>query len=163
MEKQVAREASGKVDFSRVDFDSLQKGDEFPPEALEAILQMKKDDPVFPLRLLSFRQVLKTELKKRGLAVTIRQDQRTLRICTDKEALRVNKRRADLWHDAGWRLLEDKKGVDATNLDTTAERRERERQIEVQGRYMQAIQTETGRLFPKGYRRKTPALGLEGT
>lgn len=140
-----------------IDFDALGKGSEISVPELERIIGHPRSTTQFQLGTMALCDLISRHLLARGLIATVAVVKGAVRVLTDAEAsVYLRKRRQHLLSGfvrTNYRTL----AVDVNNL-TPAERSHHERELEIQGKYMQAIATARAQIRLGSYKRSTPGL-----
>lgn len=121
-----------------IDYDSLNKGDIIPVNRVEQIVGKKQDDPMYQFALLKFTDRIQRELQDRGQWWTVRTEKGAVKILTDTEAVSYNHAEQVRARSAQLRRFALQQAVDVTQLDNES-RKEHERNLEVDGKHVQAL------------------------
>ncbi len=151
---------SGIAEIHPFDVTKLEKGDWISPDRCESVVGMRRTDKNYALRLLAIAQELERQWQQiRVEQITICSEKDGLRICTDDEAVNVNKDRRLSAVRAMERAQVRQCGVDAAKLSTTKIRGLHEREVVVGAAFLvggrkhaqaelQAHQRSTPRMLP---------------
>jgi len=140
-----------------LDYDVLDKGDEFTVEELEKILRVNRNHKQFPFKLMNLQFQIERELEQRGLVVVVAMVRGNLRILTDPEAVSYTAKSFQ-GHRRG--LKRDHSRAMAINVAALNDdqKTEHDRNIEVQSKYIQADIEVTKQLRLTSHQRTVPKL-----
>lgn len=143
-----------------IDFDTIEKGSNVSPEAIEHAYGLRRTDPKYRLKQLDLRDRIVDELAVRGLRVTVKLVGDSLRVLTDEEAARYNPDMFDRSIRGAARAHQRNTHVDPSQL-TEEQRARHERNLEVQGKMLQGVRSARRSAVLTPARRRTP--GLKGS
>jgi hypothetical protein len=138
-----------------IDYDALNKGDTIPADRCEQILGIKQSVPRYALALLGLKERVEDELHERGKNWTLRTEKGALRVLTDAEASTYNHHESRRHRHALKRRFALGSAVDMANL-TDDQRKEHERTLYTDGRYVQAMEDTRKQLRSEAHQRATP-------
>jgi hypothetical protein len=137
--------------------EQLSKGDYISPTEIEEITNTVQSTPAYQFALMGLKGQIEKSLRSLGRPATLKAEANGLRILTDSEAAVYNPRRSDLARHQLFLSHRRNLEVDDTNLSET-ERQEHYRRLEVQGKYVSALQKVERQLRVEPTKRKTPGL-----
>jgi len=141
-----------------LDFNALQKGDVIPPEQIEKIYNVNREDvKAYQLKKLVLASQIERELGDRGRSVTVRGDGDSLRILTDPEAAEYNAKRFRHGLRAATRSHKRTMCVDVAHLDAD-QKLTHSRECVVQGKILQSIKDTKKALRLESHQRQTPGI-----
>lgn len=140
-----------------VDFDKLDKGSVVPAEVIEKMANASRGTPRFALTALSLCSQIERELARRGRIVFVRQVKNDVRVLTDPEAAKHAPRRCSSGRKRERKAHAIQLAIDARNL-TDDERREHERRVLIESRYMAARNGVSRQIRLEACRRNVPTL-----
>ena len=137
----------------------LKKGSVIPSAQLEEITGLKSSDRKYALAVLKIKEYIEKALAKNNLYVTLAIKKDDLCILTDSEASFYNNDQIRIRTNQAITAFERLIRVDASKLDIH-EQQTHKRNVEVNGKYIQAIHsTRQQEKTPCiGYKRRTPGL-----
>lgn len=145
-----------------MDYDELRKGDIIPAERVERIVGIKQSaGQAYQLALLSLTSQIAQELGDRGRNWTLKTERGGIHILTDAEASTYNHREAKKARRAMLRRHQLNLSVDVGALNED-QRKQHDRIIEIDGKYVQAMFATRKELQLQAHRRSTPALNGQG-
>lgn len=132
---------TGQVQPFPTDFTVLVKGSEIPPEELEDIYQMSRDDKMFYFNAQLKLGIAISDYFKRehGIVITLTYKADGVQILTDDEATEKGHRRFQ--NDLRHLLLTHQRmaGVDTSKLANDTKRKSHDRRLETQGKVLGAV------------------------
>ncbi len=137
------------------DYDTMDKGDVIPAEKLEEITELSRKDKDYQLAILKVKGQITKELAIREKGIVVRCDHDCLRLLTDPEAAEYTRTRFKQELRALARVHMQAMQVDATKLDDD-QKKSHERQLEVQGKYIQAMAKAKKEIRLTSHKRQTP-------
>ncbi len=148
------------MNLSLIDFDKLEKGSKLPPALLARVIGVDRETEYrdYLLGCLQIRAVIAAHfLTEHNLIVTIVSEKDALRILDDAPAAdsnrRAGKRALKMYRSAHRRNV----AVDASKLSQD-EREQHTRTLEVQSKYLQAMERVKREVRLEAYKRKEPGL-----
>jgi hypothetical protein len=159
-------EQSGQVQPFPTDFSVLTKGSEIPPEELEDIYQMSRDDKNFYFNAQQKLGIQISDYFKRehGVIVTLTYKACGIQILTDDEATEIGHRRFQ--NDLSHLLLTHQRmaGVDTDKLANDTKRKSHDRRLETQGKVLGAVAHHSNMPELQPYKRKmAPMIEVDET
>lgn len=142
---------------SLIDVWKLAKGDYVSPEFLEGLTGFLRYTQDYSLAVMGIRDDLERRLKAIGNPVTIKQEDKGLRLLTDSEAAEYNAQRGDTLLRQMGRAHERNLAVDSNNL-STEEDRQHLRNLQVQGTILSAAKKIKRQFRLRPFERRTPGL-----
>lgn len=143
---------------SLLDLDSLKKGDYISAPMLEDLTGLPAGTPEYVFAVLGLKAELeRTILQRNHRRVTMKSEGAGLRILTDSEAADYNIAQIDQSKRRLVRAHRRNLDVDEGQL-TAPERQAHYRNLEVGGKYVQALQGADKDLRPTAHKRQTPGL-----
>lgn len=140
-----------------IDYDSLRKGDVIPASQIEKITGTKVDHKNYAFRLLRLKERVERELADRGKIWTLSCTNGDLKILTDSEAATYNYVESSHARRKERRCFIRKGAVDVTQLPED-QRPQHERELEIQGKYIQAQNAVRQQLRLESVKRSVPGL-----
>ncbi len=140
-----------------LDYDSLDKGDMISVDRIEQITGTKHGTDAYTFSSLKLAKRIQSELHDRGRIWTVKSDRGALRILTDSEAaaynheIQVQDRRSML------RRFHLQQAVDTAQL-TESDKQEHQRNLEIDGRFIQALLATRKELQLESSKRNVPGL-----
>lgn len=133
------KEKASDVEIHPFDVMTLSKGDWLSPDRCEAVIGVRRDRPQYRLKMLALaEEIARLWHRERSEVVTLTQERDGLLICTDDQAVMVNKERR-VQHVRGLeRSLVRQGGVDTTKLSTDEHRSLHERELVVGSAFLSA-------------------------
>ena len=144
------------VDHYPFDFDTLEKGQLIPADALERILGITRGSPKYALKVLAVREQVIRELKNRGKIWTVKVEGFDLKILTDEEAVGYNHAQFQQGHSRAARSHVRTKFIDRTAL-SDAQKTTYDRNLLIQATVQQAVRS-ARRIATQPHVRATPGL-----
>ena len=142
---------------SLIDEWKLAKGDYISPEFLEGLTGFLRYTQEYSLAIMGIRDGLERKLSAIGNPITIKQEDKGLRLLTDSEAAEYNAHRGDALLVQMGRAHERNLAVDSNNL-SQEEDREHLRSLQVQGTILSAAKKIKRQFRLRPFQRKTPGL-----
>lgn len=140
-----------------IDYDSLNKGDIIPVERCEEITGKRQGDSRYDLALLDLKDRIQGELHDRDKFWTLRTEKGAIKVLTDAEAYTYNHAEQVRARSAQVRRFALQSAVDVDKLSPD-QRKEHERNVEVDGKYLQAMQGVRSQLRLSANKRNVPGL-----
>lgn len=140
-----------------VDYDALVKGSIIPAETLERITQKKRDSADYALAVLNLKERVEQELFDRNKHWTLRIHKGEIKVLTDAEAAVHNHAEQVRARRAMHRRYALQLSVDVSRLEDD-QRKQHDRNVELDGKYIQAMQDVRKRMLPTAHKRNVPAL-----
>lgn len=150
------------VTRSPIDYDSLNKGDVIPASRIAEITKTSPDSKKYPLQLLRLKNRIERELAERGHVWTLATINGDLKILTDAEASTYNYVESSHARRKERRCFVRQGSVDTSQLPSD-QRREHDRRLEIQGRYIQAQASVRQQIRLKPAERNVPGLPQPAT
>lgn len=144
-------------DVSRwpIDYDALRKGTTISRERLERITGKQAGTKDYQLKLLAIQSQIERELNQRGHAWTIKIQKDEIRVLTDAEASTYNHALQVQARCAMEKRYALNAAVDVSALGED-QRKQHDRTMEVDGKYLLALQHVRRSLRLAGHARRTP-------
>jgi hypothetical protein len=120
-----------------IDYETIEKGDVIPVGRIEELIGAKQFTSAYDLGLLQLTTRIEDELHERGKPWTLRTEKGAIRVLTDAEASAYNHSRQVAARKAMRRRFALLVAVDPDLLDDD-QRKDHERYVEVNGKYIQA-------------------------
>jgi hypothetical protein len=145
-----------------IDYDSLTKGTIIPVQRIEEITQTQRGTSAYDFAVLRLSARIERELHDRGRIWTVKSEKGALKILTDSEAavynhaLQVQARASEL------RRFALQQAVDVSSLGTDV-RKQHERNMEIDGKYIQARIAVREQLRLTASKRNVPGLPEKST
>lgn len=140
-----------------IDYDSLAKGDVIPVERVEELTGKKFGGADFDFALLRLRGRIEDALFSRSKYFAIRTEKGSIRILSDEDAAHYTHSEQVRLRASQCRKFALQMAVDATRL-TADMKRQHERNIEINGKYMLAMQATEKQLKCTPHKRNVPGL-----
>lgn len=139
------------------DYDAMKKGDIIPTSTLQRITGKHPDSADYAFAVLKLKERIEKELRDRSKDWTLRIHKGEIKVLTDPEAATFNHAEQVRARAAMTRRFALSLAVDVTQLDHE-QRKQHERNVEVDGKYIQALRDVRKQLAFKGHERTVPAL-----
>lgn len=140
-----------------IDYDALQKGDVIPSDLLERVTNTNRESAEYAFAVLKMKDRIERELHDRNRDWTLRIHKGEIKVLTDPEAATFNHAEQVRARAAMMRRFLLALAVDVSLLDED-QRKQHERNVEVDGKYIQSMRDVRKQLACKGHQRNTPAL-----
>lgn len=140
-----------------VDYDTLEKGDTVTRERLEQITGERAGSKGYQLKAIGLQSQIERELHSRGKLWTVKIEREEIRILTDPEASSHNHALQIQARKAMQKRFALNTAVDVAKLDDE-QKKQHDRLMEVDGKYIQAITAVRQQLRLASHRRTVPAL-----
>ncbi len=140
-----------------IDYDTLNKGDSITRERLERITGKAAGTKDYQLKLLAIQSQIERELHQRNRHWTVKIQKDEIRILTDSEASTYNHALQVQARCAMEKRFLLNSAVDIAALDDE-QRKQHERTMEIDGKYLMAMQTVRKQLRLTSHKRRTPTL-----
>lgn len=140
-----------------LDFAALKKGDVISQEKLVEIIGLEPTDPRYRIEVLKLRHHIEFTLATQNYWVTIKEDSGNLCILTDGESAVYNDKQFKNNINRALRSYDRLLRVDNNNL-TMSEQKRHFRNLETNGKVIQAISSTTKSVKLESSRRNTPGL-----
>lgn len=140
-----------------IDYDALAQGHTITQDELKRITNCKPGTKQYQLKCLALQSQIEREMRERGRIWTIKIEKDEIRILTDAEASPYNHALQVQARGALFRRFALNSAVNIAEL-TEDQRKEHDRFMEVDGKYVLALQATRQQLRLKAHKRATPAL-----
>lgn len=140
-----------------IDYETLQKGDVVPVERIEEIVNMKRDDVRFSLKVAALVDRIRRELLDRDKPWTVAVVKGQIRVLTDAEATIYQRQRREQAHRSERQAFFYISKVDVAAL-TPEQRVEHEREVINSGRFIQAMENVRKQMRLEASKRAVPGL-----
>lgn len=140
-----------------VDYTTLAKGDVISVARLEQILGVARTHQRFAFKVLRLKRRIERELMKLGNRFTLAVVKGDLRVLTDPEAAAYTHVEQEHARRRERRRFVQQVAVDVTNLDED-QRKQHERNLEIDGRYIQAQGSVRKLIRLEAVKRSVPGL-----
>jgi hypothetical protein len=139
------------------DLDKLNKGDLIPVNQIEKIVGVRRNTESYALKLMAVQQRLSRDLRNAGRNITVVTHKKGIKLLTDAEASQYNHLKVHQHRRAMLRGHYRNMEVDVAQL-SEEQKSQHDRYIEVDGRFVQAVQQVSAQLKLEPYVRTTPGL-----
>lgn len=142
-----------------IDFDAVQKGDEYTPEQLKEITGCEPETKEYSFAVMSLCSQIMRECAARGSVVTVAMRRGNLCVLNDADAAEYNAKKVDTKFKQANMCHMRRLHVDVSKLDES-QAKAHERSVLVQGAMLQAAAA-ARKVAALPHKRATPGLAIE--